>query len=119
PSFSIKFTDSLRVDLGDWRDPIKWPEKIFTDPVARTQFYVERGLNTELTDFPETAFRESLSIAGVTREPPTLVEHYGPPVILMSNGEDEQAFARTNAAHDWLQRLETQLRSFIDEVMTR
>lgn len=118
PSFGAKFTDSLRVDLGDWRDSITWPEQIFTDPSARTEFYVERGLNTELTNFPEKAFRESLSIAGVTRKPPALVERYGLPVILASNGEDEQAFARTNAAHDWLQRLETQIRRFIDEVMT-
>jgi hypothetical protein len=119
PSFGIQFTDSLRLDLGDWRDQITWPEQIFTDPVARTEFYVERGLNTELTDFPETAFYESLSIAGVTREPPALVARYGPPVILMSSSEDEKAFGRTNAAHDWLQRLETQLRRFIEEVMTK
>mgnify|MGYP005867392015 CR=1 FL=1 len=33
--------------------------------------------------------------------------------------EQEAAFARTNAAHDRLQRFETQLRQFIDKQMTK
>lgn len=119
PSFDTQFTNSLRLDLGDWRDTITWPGPIFTDSVARTDFYVERGLNTELTDFPEHAFHQSLSIAGVMRAPPVLIERYGPPILLINNEGDEEAFARTNSAHDWLQRLETQLRQFIDEVMTK
>ena len=118
PSFNSEFTDLLRMDLGDWRDPITWPVQVFADPVARTAFYVERGLNTELTDFPEDAFHESLDLAGISHEPPTLVEIYGSPILFTGGSEDEAAFTRTNKAHDWLLRLETQLRQFIDQRMT-
>lgn len=37
----------------------------------------------------------------------------------MEGDEQEAAFARTNAAHDRLQRFETRLRQFIDEQMTK
>lgn len=43
---------------------------------------------------------------------------YGPPVPY-SNEEDEEALARTRFAYEWLHRLETQIRSFIDVQMTR
>lgn len=117
PVFGAPFTEALRTDLGDWRDRISWPEPIFTDLVARTEFYVQRGFDPALTDFPAAAFREGLEIAGLRREPPTLVDRYGAPVPDTDDPEEEESFARTNSAHDWLQRLETQLRRFIDENM--
>ena len=118
PAFGEQLTDALRVGLGDWRDRISWPKPIFTDLVARTEFYMERGFDPALADFPAPAFRESLDIAGLVREPPALVERYGPPVPHSVDDEKEEGLARTNDAHDWLQRLETQLRRFIDEAMT-
>lgn len=120
PSFGDEFTVALRGDLGDWRDPItSWSVDVFTDTQTRRGFYVDRGLNTELTDFPEVAFHESLAIAGVTGDTPILVANYGELNSLFISSEDEVALTRTNVAHNWLQRFEFQLRKFIDESMTK
>ena len=45
PAFDKHITEALRVDLGDWRGKISWPDDIFTNPLARTSFYAERGLD--------------------------------------------------------------------------
>ena len=108
----------LRTDLGDWRDQISWPSDIFTDLEVRTGFYEELGFNHELTAFPAEAFHEGLGIIGLRREPPPLLALYGTPVPVEIDDEQEEAFVRTNTAHDWLQRLESQVRAFIDEQMT-
>ena len=108
----------LRTDLGDWRDQISWPSDIFTDLEARTGFYAELGFNHELTAFPAEAFHEGLGIVGLRREPPPLLALYGTPVPVETDDEREEAFVRTNAAHDWLQRLESHVRAFINEQMT-
>lgn len=108
-------TNTLRDILGDWRYRINWPENIFTNPLVRASFYVERGLDPTLTSFPPEAFEESISIAGLKGLPP-LVQYYNfQPRAEKS--EEEFAFKRNNTAHDRLQRLETQLRKFIDEKM--
>ncbi len=115
PAFDAPLADALRVDLGDWRDKISWPANIFTDPLARTSFYLKRGFDPALTAFPPEAFEESVSIAGLKELPPPLVQDYN---FEPWNEEDEEsAFKRTNKAHDRLQRFETQLRRFIDEKM--
>lgn len=120
PSFGDSLASSLRVDLGDWRDPIAWRPEIFTDLAERSDFYVSLGFDQALTDFPAPAFEQSLDIAGLRREPPPLVDRYGAPVPRTNDDdEEEEGLARTNMAHDWLLRLETQLREFIDERMTR
>ena len=108
----------LRTDLGDWRDQISWPSDIFTDLKARTGFYEELGFNHELTAFPAEAFHEGLGIVGLRREPPPLLALYGTPVPVETDDEREEAFVRTKAAHDWLQRLESHVRAFINEQMT-
>ena len=119
PSFDDRVSNALRVDLGDWRDRLIWPEKIFTDLAIRSQFYTDLGFDPALTDFPAQAFQESVSIAGLRHEPPPLLEAYGAPIPPLDDDEAEAGLTRTNEAHDWLQRLETQLRRFIDEKMTR
>ena len=43
---------------------------------------------------------------------------YGTPVPVETDDEREEAFVRTNAAHDQLQRLESHVRAFINEQMT-
>ena len=118
PAFGHDLADALRVDLGDWRDTITWPTKVFTDLGARADFYVGLGFDSALTDFPAPAFNESLHIADLRREPPPLVARYGSPIPADDNDEEEQGLVRTNMAHDWLLRLETQVRRFIDEQMT-
>lgn len=118
PAFSESLTAALRIDLGDWREPITWPPDIFTNLAARSDFYATLGFDHALTDFPPSAFEQSLDIAGLRQEPPLLAERYGVPIPSRDDEEEEEGLARTNVAHDWLQRLETQLRTFIDERMT-
>ena len=86
---------------------------------SRADFYVSRGFNPALTDFPAPAFEESLNIAGLLREPPSLVDLYGPPVPAVVNDEEEEGWVRTNMVYGWLFRLETQVRHFIDKQMTK
>ena len=114
-AFSDGIARQLRAALGDWRDTIKWPENIFDDTLARTAFYADKGLHSRLTDFPADAFHESLEIAGLAVAPPPLLKTYDG----TSDPNDQEAgFRRNNAAHDRLQRFETQIRKFIDEKMT-
>src|ERR1039458_4714743 len=88
------------------REQITWRPEVLTDLAARTDFYTSLGFNRALTDFPLPAFEESLEIAGLERS-----------VILPSADalaiDEEQGLARTNAAHNQLQRLERTLRKFI------
>ena len=76
------------------------------------------GFDANLTDLPMAAFREAVELADIRSERPSLVESYGPPVPSPAANE-EAAFARTNEAHDWLQRFESHLRRFIDVEMAR
>ena len=119
PAFDNVLASALRTDLGDWRDRIAWPPEIFRDSRARSDFYAGLGFDHALTDFPRPAFGQSLRIAGLRREPPALVDRYGAPVPPSVDSDEEEGLARTNMAHDWLLRLETQLRRFIDDNMTR
>lgn len=118
-AFDDGLTDALRAGLGDWRDPISWPSEIFTDLEIRTDFYAGLGFDHALTAFPTPAFEEGLDISGVRRDPPPLIIRYEAPVPASDSEEQEEDLARANLAHDWLQRLETQLRAFIDERMTQ
>ncbi|MDO8476206.1 MAG: Swt1 family HEPN domain-containing protein [Candidatus Rokubacteria bacterium] len=118
PAFDKDLAAALRIDLGDWRARITWPAEIFTDAAARSAFYAGRGFDRALTDFPAPAFQESLRIARLRHKPPPLDRRYGAPVP-RAEGDEEDSFGRNNRAHDWLQRLETQLRRFIDEQMTQ
>lgn len=115
--FDLGLTAALRLDLGDWRDKITFPESVFIDPVVRTDFYVNRGFNTALTDFPESAFHQSLQVAGLDGE--TLdFEFFGQIIEPSADPEEEAGLQRTNKCHDRLQRFERQLRQFIDDAMT-
>lgn len=110
--FDHGLTVALRADFGDWRDTIAFPEVVFEDPFARTNFYVERGFNTALTDFPDLAFREGLVRAGLDDDP-----DWGSQ-IQEQDPEQEADFRRANKCHGHLQRLERGLRKFIDQAMT-
>lgn len=118
PSFDETTNTTLRSYLGDWRDNITWTEPVLTDLGARGEFYVGLGFDPSLTDFPEPAFQESTEVAGLRQEPPDLVDAYGEPVARAYDGEEEGALIRTNMAHNWLMRLETNVRQFIDAKMT-
>ena len=73
-AFGTTLADRLRADLGDWRAKINWPDAIFTDPLARTEFYTARGLDPNLTAFPASAFEESVMVAGIKRTLPSEAE---------------------------------------------
>ena len=117
-TFDHATTGSLRDRLGDWRDPITWPEDIWSDLGARVDLYVDLGFDAHLTDMPAPAFREVAVVAEIRTRPPSLVEAYGPPVPPTADSDEEDGLVRTNEAHDWLQRLESHLRRFIDSEMT-
>ena len=113
-AFDLGATDRLRLVLGDWRGRMNWPVLIFTDPLARSDFYLERGLDPDLTGFPAVAFDQITTSAGLKDSPPRLLSDYSRDTD--ADLEDEEVgFARTNAAHDRLQRFETHLRRFIEQ----
>ncbi len=116
-AFDTTLADRLRINLGDWREKINWPAGIFTDPLARTGFYIKRGLDPTLTAFPVSAFDQSITIAGIKRAPSPFIDAYASESEAEED-EEEAGFTRTNAAHDRLQRFESQMRKFIDERMT-
>ena len=117
-TFSKSASAQVRSWLGDWRGAVTWPDDIWRDLAARADFYDDLGFDADLTDLPAAAFREAAGVAGI-RSVPSLVESYGAPVLPSSAASEEAAFARTNEAHDWLQRFESHLRRFIDHQMTR
>lgn len=119
PTFDTALTSALRVDLGNWRDHISWSKNSLTDLEKRSTLYQSLGFDPALTEFTGPAFHEILDIAGVSRERPSLVARYGPPVPPADDEEEEAQLKRTNSAHDWLFRLETQLRRFIDDRMSK
>ena len=116
PAFEPTLADKLRSSLGDWREPIDWPEDIFSDPLARADFYTTRGFDPTLTAFPAAAFDESITIAGL-KEPISDPGETNDSKHEAEVDEEEAGFARTNAAHDCLQRFESKLRKFIDRQM--
>jgi len=114
--FDDRLTAALRLDFGDWRDRISFPPVVFDDPVARTGFYVERGFNASLTDFPEETFEQSLVLVGLDADAREVIEL--PDAMHAADAVEEAAFRRTNKCHNYLQRLERRLRQFIDGAMT-
>jgi hypothetical protein len=105
--FDPTLTDSLRLSLGDWRNITAFPTSIFENAVARSEFYVARGFNPDLTEFTAEAFDETTALAGLgTEDDPG------------DDRDEEISLVRTNRAHDRLQRFERRLRAFIDRLMT-
>ena len=116
PTFDSNLAANLRIDLGDWREKIIYPPQIFTDPLTRNSFYAERGFNPDLTMFPNNAFEQMVTTAGLREIVPVDDAYDFKPKL--EETEKEADFERTNEAHDLLQRFETQIRKFIDEQMT-
>lgn len=99
-AFEDKASSSIRIALGDWRDPIGALPDVIVNPIARTAFYVDRGFDASLTDFPEEAFEESLEIAELCERSKNVVDL----------GNAEQDFVR-------LRDLEIAIRVFISARM--
>lgn len=105
--FDAALSDTLRLSLGDWRNISSFPPAIFDNAVARSEFYVARGFNPDLTEFTAEAFDETTTIAGLD------AHEYSE-----AADDEETGLVRTNRAHDRLQRFERLLRAFIDRLMT-
>lgn len=118
PALEIAPAKRVRSLLGDWRKKIDWPAEIFTDPLVRSEFYLDLGLEPALTEFPAEAFHEALSIAGIKGYPPPLT-HPHKRADDSDQDEEEAEFERNNTAHDHLQRFETRIRQFISDEMKR
>lgn len=113
PGFDDHVAAALRFDLGDWREPLRFDLPTLLDPIARNELYIAQGYDPGLAAFPVPAFRDGLTSAG-------LYDVESEPVEEPADGEKvEDAFMRTNEAHDRLMRFEYRLRIFIDEAMTR
>jgi hypothetical protein len=111
PSFGDTVASALRVDLGDWRKPLAVDYAALLDPIVRSEFYVERGFDPNLTAFPASAFREGMTSAG-------LYDSEQPEDEDDLEEDAEAAFMRTNEAHDRLMRFEHSIRRVINEAMT-
>ena len=116
PAFDSHFTQALRIDLGDWRKKLTYPPIILEDPLARSSFYADRGLNPDLTAFPPDAFSEMLSATNIKGPQLRVVEEYNLPP---KQEEQDYEFQQTRNAYDRIGRFETHIRRFIDEEMQK
>jgi hypothetical protein len=109
PPFDRGFTEELRLDLGDWRDDVSATDEYLSDPIWRSNVYVERGFNQELTNFTNSAFDEGLEIAGLLESEPAADV----------DDEEEDEITRARVAFEELRRFEVALRRFIEEAMQK
>jgi hypothetical protein len=101
--FASDFTETLRQQLGDWRDVTAVPQTIFEDPAARAEFYFDRGFQGRLVEFPPEAFEEVIENAG----------------LFPAEEEDELQLVWNDRTYRHVLRIEYRLRIFVNEVMTR
>lgn len=106
--FDAAHVEALRPSLGDWRDEMTLPAEPLVDPLTRTGFYHERGLDPALTDFTRPAFEETLHLAGLQKDGTD-----------EATDQDDDGFARAGAAFEQLRRFEIEIRRFIERVMRR
>lgn len=105
--FQTSFADSLRSDLGDWREEVA-PLPDPADVEARTTLYVEQGLQTELAEFPSQTFTSLLAQAGLhmpRAQEPDISPAHDPSFGLQS-------------AYAWLMNFELAVRRYLDDTMT-
>ena len=116
PVFNAQLLENLRANLGGWRGKFDIPDVIFTDPIARHDFYIERGFDASLTDFPTEAFEQAIDVTGIKTKQPPLIQTYG---FMPQQGmvNDEGGVKRTNNACILLRNFESQVRYFIDSHM--
>lgn len=106
PAFDRTFTAAVREGLGDWRDPLMPAMESLLNPVVRVEFYVQRGFDTDLTDFPRAAFDESLRITGLRDSEST-----------EADVDPKRDYSRARDAYDRLLRFEIAIRRYIERVM--
>ena len=114
--FSDELLKNLRENLGDWRGKFDLPQVILNDPLARHDFYVERGFNPSLTDFPSDAFEQAVSVTGIKTKQQPLIRAYS---LMPQLGKVNvnSGIKRTTKAYILLRNFESQVRNFIDSHM--
>ena len=115
PAFGLDLCKLLRHELGDWRETISWQEEILENSGSRRDFYEELGFNLTLTNFPSGGFEEIRDATELRRVPAR--HRLSKPRA--ADAKEDASFSRNNEAHDYLQRLETVLRRFIHEQLTK
>jgi hypothetical protein len=107
--FDSSLVQSLRRDLGDWRDMEVDATDLLDDPVGRVALYEEQGFNPELTDFPAQGFESALTVTGIDLG--SVSTALAPPSADMVPVFNVQAY-------QWLFVFERELRAFIVKRLT-
>jgi hypothetical protein len=103
--FGQDITLATRDVLGDWSHVTALPADIFTDSLARSTFYLERGYDPAVADFPVQTFHENLRYAGFADTATASDEET----------DEEAAKRRTSEAQALLCEFEREMRQFIGE----
>ena len=108
--FDRSFASSLRPVLGDWRDAQMPSTSELLDPLRRFSFYIEQGLDPNLTTFTSEAFDEGLRVSGLwdTAADEDLDDEVD---------SDDDEVARAEIAFSMLRHLEVEVRRFIQGAM--
>jgi hypothetical protein len=107
--FGEAHSKALRASLGDWRGNL-------LVPTLAQSLYITQGFDRGLTQLPNEEFFGVVSEAGLTH-PSTDIELFGP--VIVDVGDEDLSQEELNAkCYARIYRLETRLRTFIDEAMT-
>ena len=114
--FEKSATHFLRDQLGDWRSAHSLV--VLDDPVHRSDFYVQQGLNSDLIEYPSSAFDEMLNATHIRPvEITPIISKYN----LSTEIEPEESEVPSHAieAFRMLHSFENRMRKFIDDEMTK
>jgi len=114
--FEKPATHFLRDQLGDWRHAHSLV--VIDDPVQRSNFYIQQGLNSDLIEYPSSAFDEILNATHIR---PVETSPIIPKYNLSTEIEPEEAEVPLHSIEAFriLHMFENRMRKFIDEEMTK
>lgn len=110
--FNTTVVHQLRDNLGDWRASLELPAGIAESLVQRSEFYLGKGFNPDLTDFPNEVFETALN-QGQLREPIPSIGVVEGENLDAPDGADNEGLDRTSWAQDRITLLELHVRNFI------
>lgn len=116
PPYGQRTERLLRGELGDWRDADAADEAALQDQEARTNLYLDRGLDKDLTNFSDEAFDALTEGSGLQSGVIQLDSAFGEAIPL--NSTELEELDRSTQACRHLIALERLLRQFIDGKMT-
>lgn len=110
--FNQSVVHQLRDNLGDWRASLELPTAIAESLVQRSEFYLDKGFNPDLTNFPNEVFETALD-QGLLREPIPSIGVVEGENLDVPVGADNEGLDRTSWAQDRITLLELHVRNFI------